>query len=283
MREDGSSVSTPAIQTDGLTKIYGGGWFSRKKSASLDGLNITVPAGKIFGFLGPNGAGKSTTIKILLGLVYATSGSATILGEPISNDAVRSRIGYLPENPAFPNHLRADEFLRQMAKIHKMPGDQVQQRVQDCLKTVGLSDRAASTIKEFSRGMLQRLGIAQAMVNRPELIILDEPLNGLDPYGRRDLKRIFLDLKKQKCTVFFSSHILSDAEDLCDHVSILNHGRKIADGDTQQLLASQTGNTRLEDYFFHTVDEDNRTRFGTQAAEAQGEAIRREAVESPGM
>jgi ABC-2 type transport system ATP-binding protein len=282
MGEDGSSVTT-AIQTEGLTKVYGGGWFSRKKSASLDGLDITVPSGKIFGFLGPNGAGKSTTIKILLGLVYPSGGSATILGEPISNDAVRSRIGYLPENPAFPTHMRADEFLRQMAKIHKMPANQVEERVTTCLKTVGLSDRAGSAIKEFSRGMLQRLGIAQALVNRPELVILDEPLNGLDPYGRRDLKRIFLDLKKQNCTVFFSSHILSDAEDLCDHVSILNYGKKIADGDTQQLLASQPGNMRLEDFFFQTVDEDNRKRFGNQAAEAQAEAIRREAVEAPGM
>jgi ABC-2 type transport system ATP-binding protein len=263
--------------------VYGGGWFSRKKSASLDGLDITVPSGKIFGFLGPNGAGKSTTIKILLGLVYPSGGRATILGEPISNDAVRSRIGYLPENPAFPNHMRADEFLRQMAKIHKMASDQIEKRVTECLKTVGLADRAGSPIKEFSRGMLQRLGIAQAMINRPELVILDEPLNGLDPYGRRDLKRIFLDLKNQHCTVFFSSHILSDAEDLCDHVSILNHGKKIADGDTQQLLATQPGNTRLEDFFFRTVDEDNRKRFGSQAAEAQSEAIRREAVEAPGM
>ena len=285
MSINGSDVTaTPtAIQTDQLTKVYGGGWFSRKKSASLDGLDLTVPTGKIFGFLGPNGAGKSTTIKILLGLVYPTSGRATILGEPISNNAVRSRIGYLPENPAFPLHLRADEFLKQMGKIHKLPSADLDGRVADCLQTVGLSDRAGSAVKEFSRGMLQRLGIAQALVNRPELVILDEPLNGLDPYGRRDLKRIFLDLKKQNCTVFFSSHILSDAEDLCDHVTILNHGRKIADGDTRQLLASQPGDMRLEDYFFHAVDEDNRNRFGQQAADARSEAIRREAVESTGM
>jgi ABC-2 type transport system ATP-binding protein len=264
------------ISTRGLTKIYGGGWFRRKKTASLDQLNLTVPQGRIFGFLGPNGAGKSTTIKILLGLVYPTSGEATILGEPISNDEVRSRVGYLPENPAFPTHLGAAEFVRQMAKVHKVDSAEIEPRVKECLQLVGLADRADSPIKEFSRGMLQRLGIAQALVNKPELVILDEPLNGLDPYGRRDLKKIFLNLKSSGCTVFFSSHILSDAQDLCDHVAILNRGQRIADADTKALLAEH-GGMNLEDIFFKLVDEDNRRRFGAEAAEATIESIRREA------
>jgi len=267
------------IETQDLTKAYNSGWFRKAKAPSLDRLNLTVPAGKIFGFLGPNGAGKSTTIKILLGLVFPTSGTATILGEPITNDQVRSRIGYLPENPAFPTHLRAAEFLKQMAKVHKVAGDEITERVRACLNLVGIADRADSAIKEFSRGMLQRLGIAQALVNQPDLVILDEPLNGLDPYGRRDLKRIFLDLKQQGRTVFFSSHILSDAEDLCDHLTILNKGQRIADGDTRQLLDA-AGGMHLEDYFFQKVDEDNRRRFGDAMADLNGQSIRREAAES---
>jgi ABC-2 type transport system ATP-binding protein len=228
--------------------------------------------------LGPNGAGKSTTIKILLGLVHPTSGSATILGEPVSNDQVRSRIGYLPENPSFPTHLKAADFLKLMGKVHKLPADQLEERVAWGLKLVGLSDRAQSVVKEFSRGMLQRLGIAQALINRPELVILDEPLNGLDPYGRRDLKRIFFDLKQSGCTVFFSSHILSDAEDLCDHVSILNRGRLIANGETRQLLDEKPG-TSLEQFFFDKVDRDNRDRLGVADADAALESIRREAAD----
>jgi len=267
------------IETQDLSKVYSAGWFRKTKLPSLDRLNLVVPSGKIFGFLGPNGAGKSTTIKILLGLVFPSSGSATILGEPITNDQIRSKIGYLPENPAFPTHLRAAEFLRQMAKVHKVADGDIESRVKSCLTLVGIADRADSAIKEFSRGMLQRLGIAQALVNRPELVILDEPLNGLDPYGRRDLKRIFLDLKAQGRTVFFSSHILSDAEDLCDHLSILNKGQRIADGDTKQLLA-EAGGMHLEDYFFQKVDEDNRHRFGAEMAEASSQSIRREAAES---
>jgi ABC-2 type transport system ATP-binding protein len=267
------------IEMQELSKSYGGGWFARAKALSLDHLTLAVPAGKIFGFLGPNGAGKSTTIKILLGLVHPTSGSASILGEPVSNDQVRSRIGYLPENPSFPTHLKAADFLKLMAKVHKVPGDQVEKRVASALKLVGLGDRARSVVKEFSRGMLQRLGIAQALINQPELVILDEPLNGLDPYGRRDLKRIFWDLKGSGCTVFFSSHILSDAEDLCDHVSILNRGRLIADGGTRQLLNERPG-TSLEQYFFEKVDQDNRQRLGGADADAALESIRREAVDS---
>jgi ABC-2 type transport system ATP-binding protein len=273
------TTSDNVIETRDLSKAYGGGWFRRAKEPSLDKLSLVVPAGKIFGFLGPNGAGKSTTIKILLGLVFPTSGEATILGEPISNDQVRSRIGYLPENPAFPTHLKAGEFLKQMAKVHKVAPGEIAERVKSCLLLVGLADRADSAIKEFSRGMLQRLGIAQALVNHPELVILDEPLNGLDPYGRRDLKRIFLNLKEQGRTVFFSSHILSDAEDLCDHLTILNKGQRIADGDTKTLLA-ETDGLNLEEYFFQKVDEDNRRRFGDAMAEASSQSIRREAAES---
>ncbi len=280
MADNATTTTGNVIETTDLTKVYGGGWFRKKPAASLDRLNLHVPAGKIFGFLGPNGAGKSTTIKILLGLVFPTGGHATILGEPVNNEAVRARVGYLPENPSFPTHLRAGEFLRQMAKVHKVPGGQIDGRVSHCLNLVGLADRADSAIKEFSRGMLQRIGIAQALVNKPDLVILDEPLNGLDPYGRRDLKRIFLDLKSSGCTVFFSSHILSDAEDLCDHIAIVNRGHRIADGATRDLLAEQPG-MHLEEYFFFKVDEDNRRRFGDAVAAASAQAIRREAEGVP--
>ncbi len=277
-----SRTTMNVIEIIGLTKTYKGGWFSKKKNPSLDHLDLTVPSGKIFGFLGPNGAGKSTTIKILLGLVHPSGGSAKILGEPITNNAVRSRIGYLPENPSFPSHLKAAEFLRVMAKVHKVTAGELAARVDQCLALTGLKDRADSGIREFSRGMLQRLGISQALINRPELVILDEPLNGLDPYGRRDLKRIFLELKNSGCTVFFSSHILSDAEDLCDHVSILNKGRLIADGDTKELLSEMPGMS-LEEYFFHKVDHDNKERFGASLAEQTMESIRRESLESSSL
>jgi ABC-2 type transport system ATP-binding protein len=266
------------IETRDLSKTYGRRWLAKPKPPSLDHLTLNVPEGVIFGFLGPNGAGKSTTIKILLGLVHPSGGSAHLLGQPVSDHLVRGRVGYLPENPAFPTHLKAAEFLRMMGKVHKMPGDQLKDRAIECLKLVGLSDKADATIREFSRGMLQRLGIAQSLVNRPSLVILDEPLNGLDPYGRRDLKRIFLNLKSEGCTVFFSSHILSDAQDLCDHVSVLNRGKLIADGDIDAVMGEMPGKS-LEEFFFHVVDQDNRKRFGQEAADASLDSIRREAAE----
>ena len=270
------------IEISGLTKTYKGGWFSKKKNPSLDHLDLTVPGGKIFGFLGPNGAGKSTTIKILLGLVHPSGGSAKILGEPITRqrgplaDRVSSGESVVPIASAG-GGVSADYG----------KGPQGGRRRSECpgrwmSALTGIKDRADSGIREFSRGMLQRLGISQALINRPELVILDEPLNGLDPYGRRDLKRIFLELKSSGCTVFFSSHILSDAEDLCDHVSILNKGKLIADGDTKELLSEQPGMS-LEEYFFHKVDEDNKKRFGASLAEQTLESIRRESVESSGL
>lgn len=267
------------IEIQGLTKVYRSGLlFRRTQLTALDQLTMQVPQGEIFGFLGPNGAGKSTSIKILLGLVHATSGSAKILGQPIDDHEVRARLGYLPENPAFPSHLRAAEFLRQVAKMCRVPAKEIEQRVTDNLALVGLADRSRSSIREFSRGMLQRLGIAQALINKPELVILDEPLNGLDPYGRRELKKIFQDLRAGGCTVFFSSHILSDAEDLCDRIAILNKGQLIACGPTRELMAEQPG-MNLEELFFHKVDENNRRRFGDASAAASLQTIRRDASE----
>jgi len=249
---------TVAIETIGLTKRYGH-WYQRQKLLAVDHLNLAVPRGKLFGFLGPNGAGKSTTIKMLLGLIHATEGSATVLGEPITNEAVRARIGFLPEDPAFGGHLKTDEFLKLMARMLHIPRSEIKQRVEEALEFVGLTERSKSRIHEFSRGMLQRLGIAQALINRPDLVILDEPLNGLDPHGRRDLKRMFFELKSRGCTVFFSSHILSDVQDLCDHIAILNRGKLIVVGELNNLLAGHS-QKNLEDYFFSIIEENNRVR-----------------------
>jgi ABC-2 type transport system ATP-binding protein len=264
------------IEVEGLTKVYTTGWIRRQKLLALDSLTLNVEQGHIFGFLGPNGAGKSTSIKILLGLVHPSRGKANLLGKPISDFQVRERIGYLPENPAFPTHLRAGEFLRLMAKVYRVPSELIDERVKEHLELVKLTDRSKSTIREFSRGMLQRLGIAQALVNKPDLVILDEPLNGLDPYGRRELKQIFINLQARGCTVFFSSHILSDVQDLCHEIAILNKGQLIAAGPTKELLKQQPDGD-LESFFFAKVDENNRQRFGLTEAEKTLKTVRIEA------
>ncbi len=239
------------IQTENLTKYYG--WlFWKKQEPSLENLNISIPKGSIFGFLGPNGAGKTTTIRLLMDLIKPSSGTATVLGCPPDNIEIKQRIGFLPDTPAFSSYLSAYEFLDTCAKLLRIPSSERRNRIEEVLETVKMSKHAKGKLGTFSRGMLQRIGIAQAILNKPELLILDEPLLGLDPYGRQELKDIILNQKRNGTNVFFSSHILSDVERICDHIAILNKGHLLCSGKLDDLLSAvgyrlhiKTGNDEL--------------------------------------
>lgn len=226
----------PVIQTNHLTKIY-------KDVPALKDLSLAVPPNSIFGFLGPNGAGKTTTMKLLLGLIHPTSGSGTIFGLDIVKDSVeiRSRIGYLPQEPHFYEHMTARETLDFTARFFfKGPEKEIRQRVNETLELVGIAGKADRPIKTFSGGERQRLGIAQAQVNYPDLLILDEPAASLDPLGRRDVLEVMGRLQKHT-TIFYSTHILDDVQQVSENVAILNHGELVANGPIQELLAGSSG------------------------------------------
>lgn len=225
------------IQTENLTKSYSS-WFRKAARPALNRLTISIPRGCIFGFLGPNGAGKTTTIKILMGLIRPTGGTAVVLGKPYDDVESKNRIGFLPDSPAFTPSLSAVEFLDVCARLLKIPSAQRKQRVEEVLEIVRMTPHAKSKIGTFSRGMLQRVGIAQAILNKPDLLILDEPLLGLDPYGRQEFKEIILGQKNNfNASVFFSSHILSDVAEICDSISILNKGHLLCAGSLSTLLS----------------------------------------------
>lgn len=214
-----------AVETVELTKDYSIGFWRRSSKRALDGLTFSVEPSQVFGLLGPNGAGKSTTLKILLGLVFPTSGRALLLGRPPGDIVAHRRLGYLPEQPYFYDHLTAEEFLGYIADLFGLSRDEKRRRVSELLDRVSLESVRNVPLRKYSKGMMQRIGIAQALINDPELVILDEPMSGLDPVGRRQVRDLILDLKRQGKTILFSTHILSDAETLCDQVAILNRGR----------------------------------------------------------
>jgi len=218
-------MTTAAIETENLTKDYPSGFLHLKKRRSLEGLTMQVEAGEAFGFLGPNGAGKSTTIKLLVGLIFPTSGTARILGKPISDIEMHQEIGYLPEQPYFYDYLTAAELLDYFARFHKLTGAGRRERVERMLKKVGLETAGKIQLRKYSKGMLQRVGLAQAILHDPQVVILDEPMSGLDPVGRREVRDIILELKREGRTVMFSTHILSDAEMLCDRVGVIVGGK----------------------------------------------------------
>jgi len=226
-----------AIQTDHLTKDYAVGFWRKRPRRALDDLTLTVEAGEVFGFLGPNGAGKTTTLKLLVDLIRPTAGRATILGRPAGDLQVRRRLGYLPEHPYFYDHLTAEELLGYFAGLFGMHGDERRRRVSSMLDRVGLGAERRMQLRKYSKGMLQRVGLAQALLNDPEVVFLDEPMSGLDPLGRRDVRQLILELRDRGCTVFFSSHILGDAESLCSRVAILAGGRLVTTGKLTELLA----------------------------------------------
>jgi ABC-2 type transport system ATP-binding protein len=227
----------PALATHELTKDYAIGFWRKRPYRALESLTLDVEDGEVFGFLGPNGAGKTTTLKLLMQLVFPTKGHAEILGRPVGDLSVKRRIGYLPENPYFYDHLTAEELLVYYASLFGIRGAERAARVARLLDEVGIGSERRLQLRKFSKGMLQRVGIAQALINNPELVILDEPMSGLDPLGRRDVRTLILRLRDAGCTVFFSSHVLSDAEALCSRVAILAKGRLVATGRLTEMLA----------------------------------------------
>jgi len=218
-------MTAPAIETQNLTKEYPHGFLHLKRKTSLEGLTMQVQDGEVFGFLGPNGAGKSTTIKLLMGIIFPTTGSAQILGRPVSDVTMHRDIGYLPEQPYFYDYLTAGEVLDYFARFHGFSTTERNERVQKMLKRVGLETAGKIQLRKYSKGMLQRVGLAQAILHDPKLVILDEPMSGLDPVGRREVRDIILELKNAGKTILFSTHILSDAEMLCDRVGVISGGK----------------------------------------------------------
>ncbi len=214
-----------AIEIENLTKDYPFGFLHLKKKRSLEGLTMQVETGEVFGFLGPNGAGKSTTIKLLVGLIFPDAGSARILGKPITDIEMHRDIGYLPEQPYFYDYLTAAEVLDYFARFHDLTATDRSERVARMLKKVGLETARKIQLRKYSKGMLQRVGLAQAILHDPKVVILDEPMSGLDPIGRREVRDIILELKREGRTVLFSTHILSDAEMLCDRVGVIVGGK----------------------------------------------------------
>jgi ABC-2 type transport system ATP-binding protein len=230
-----------AIEITGLTKDYTVGFWRSRRFRALDDLSLSVRPGEVFGFLGHNGAGKTTTLKLLTGLIFPTHGSAKILGLPVGDPVAFRNVGYLPENPYFYDYLTAGELLDYFSKFFPMTAAQRRERCELVLEQAGLKDFRDVALRKFSKGMLQRVGIAQAVLHSPEVVLLDEPMSGLDPVGRRDVRNLILQLKSEGKTVFFSTHILSDAEALCDRVAILHRGKLVGVGQIAELLKRQSG------------------------------------------
>jgi ABC-2 type transport system ATP-binding protein len=226
-----------AIDTEDLTKDYALGFWRRRPYRALDRLTLSVEPGEVFGLLGPNGAGKTTTLKLLMQLVFPTAGRARILGRPAGDVSVRRRIGYLPENPYFYDHLTAVELLDYFGRLFGLSAAERTARASRLLDQVDLGAERRLPLRRYSKGMLQRVGLAQALLNEPEVVFLDEPMSGLDPIGRRMVRQLILALRDRGATVFFSSHILSDAEAVCSRVAILAAGRLVAAGRLTDLVA----------------------------------------------
>jgi ABC-2 type transport system ATP-binding protein len=227
----------PAIRIDDLTKDYAVGFWRKRPYRALDRLSLAIEPGEVFGFLGPNGAGKTTTLKLLMQLIFPTSGRAEILGQPVGHVATRQRIGYLPENPYFYDNLTAEELLEYFCQLFGYDAADRRTRVAASLDRVGIGAERRLQLRKFSKGMVQRVGIAQALINDPEVVFLDEPMSGLDPLGRREVRNLILQLRDQGRTVFFSSHILADAEALCSRVAVVAGGRLAAAGRLNEILA----------------------------------------------
>ena len=225
-----------AVEVKGLCKSFPYGHIARKLRPALVELDLSVERGEVFGCLGPNGAGKTTTLKALLGLIRPDRGTAFILGVPNTDPGWRRKAGYLPEHPYFYDYLSAAEYLDYSAALLGLPKQRAHRQRSELLEKVGLDSVSGMPLRRFSKGMLQRLGLAQALIGDPEIVFLDEPMSGLDPFGRRLVREIILDLKKQGTTVFFSTHILSDAEALCDRVAVLHGGRLVSQGLLSEIL-----------------------------------------------
>jgi ABC-2 type transport system ATP-binding protein len=230
----------PIIEINNLTKDYEVGFWRKRRVRALDGLSLNVEAGQIFGFLGANGAGKTTTLKLLMRLMFPTAGSARILGQDISDVSMHARIGYLPENPYFYDYLSAREFLDYCGQLFGVDQAERKRRTESLLARVNLESKSWNRqLRKLSKGMLQRVGLAQALVNNPEIVFLDEPMSGLDPVGRREVRDLIASLRSEGKTVFMCSHILSDIEVLCDNIAILKKGKLAHVGSLDELRARE--------------------------------------------
>src|SRR5258706_3780953 len=234
-----------AIETINLEKTYQVGFWRKKPRTALRPLTLNIQEGEVFGFLGPNGAGKTTTLKVMMGLVFPTAGSARILGMDVDDVRVKAQIGFLPEQPYFYDYLTARELLAYYAQLSGVPAKERSTRVESMLARVGLSDAANVQLRKFSKGMLQRAGLAQAILHDPKLVFLDEPMSGLDPMGRREVRELIQQLQQEGKTVFFSTHILSDAEALCNRVAVIHQGELRGVGAVADLTSQAQGKVEI--------------------------------------
>ncbi len=273
---EGAAAGSPAIHTVELSKRFG-------KTVALAGLSMTVPRGEVFGFLGPNGAGKTTSVKLLLGLIAPSSGEGWLLGKPIGDLQTRRKIGYLPELFRYQGWLTAREVLALHCELAPLPRSSWNDEIKTALDTVGLTERAEDRVSTFSKGMQQRLGLAVALLGEPELVFLDEPTSALDPVGRHDVREIIRGLASRGTAVFLNSHLLSEVEQVCDRVAVVDHGRVIASGTMDQLLSGTTVRVRVsglaaEDKtklapFGHLDDEGDHLTFANLNAERVPELV----------
>jgi ABC-2 type transport system ATP-binding protein len=227
--------SEQIVTIDHLSKIFKVGFWGRRVTA-VDELSLVVQRGEIYGFLGPNGAGKTTTIKMLMGLIYPSRGTARLFGRPVGDQTAKAQVGFLPESPYFYDYLTSREFLRFYGHLFGLFGSTLEKRIDELLELVSMTHARDLQLRKFSKGMLQRVGIAQALINDPELVILDEPMSGLDPIGRKEVRDLIVRLKESGKTVMFSSHILHDAELLCDRVAMIMKGKLVACGQVSELI-----------------------------------------------
>src|SRR5436190_10347215 len=231
-----ADIASSAIYCGGLTKVYKDFW-GRDKVRALDDLNLTVRRGEVFGLLGPNGSGKSTTIKLLLGLIFPTAGSATVLGHAAGDTSINEKVGFLPEESYLYRFLNGEETLRFYGRLFKLSRKELNRRVPELLDIVGLDQKSRKRkLREYSKGMARRIGLAQALINDPDLILLDEPTTGLDPIGTREMKDLIVSLKQQGKKVILCSHLLADVQDVCDRITILFKGKMQTLGDVRDLL-----------------------------------------------
>ncbi|MGY6530778.1 MAG: ABC transporter ATP-binding protein [Cyanobacterium sp.] len=239
--EDISTDKTVVVETYELSKIYLTGFWLNKKVPSLKNCTLQVYQGETFGLLGPNGAGKTTLLKTLLGIIKPTSGRAKLLGKPLGDNSVKQRLGYLPENAYYYDFLTAWEFLHFIASLFQIPKHEQNKRILELLDLVGLAKQTAQKkqLRQYSKGMMQRVGMAQALINDPEIVFFDEPMSGLDPMGRYQVRQIILSLKEQGKTIFFNSHVLADVEKICDRIAILARGELLNIGSLDDILGTQ--------------------------------------------
>lgn len=228
------------IIIDNLRKEYSSKSFSKNKILALDGVSFNVGEGEIFGLLGPNGAGKTTLIKVLLGITFPTSGGGKLFDKELNDVKIKSRIGYLPENHSFPGYFSGEQVLYHFGKLSGMNSDEVKRKTDEYLEVVGMKEWRKIKIRKYSKGMMQRIGLAQAMINNPDLIFLDEPTDGVDPIGRKEIRDVLLNLKSQGKTIFLNSHLLSETELICDRVAILNKGKLVKEGRVDDITSTDS-------------------------------------------